>query len=272
MSSSTSKAGRVTLTVLTVGALGIAGAGMAAAGGSTTSTTYGACMLASNGALYGVRAGTDPVCKPGDAMIHWNSIGPAGPAGPEGPAGPPGAGGKDGIDGVDGKDGAPGAQGDPGPVGPAGPPGPAGPAGPAGAALANLDDLQGLPCGPDPNRNLFVAVSYNPVSITCGPRVYRLRVTLDTAPYTCTTGTCYKTASVQLSDGARLCENDPTTQTRICEMNVAPGSVVTLAAVNGPYARENASFFDWTGCDSQMRTYSCTVTMTGDKDLSVYGH
>jgi hypothetical protein len=59
-------------------------------------------------------------CRPDEAHVQWNRVGPTGPAGPMGPGGPAGT------------MGAPGKTGSQGPQGPQGPEGPAGPAGPPG--------------------------------------------------------------------------------------------------------------------------------------------
>lgn len=63
-------------------------------------------------------------CRPDEAHIQWNKVGPMGPAGPMGPGGPAGP---------TGSPGKPGPQGAQGPIGPSGPAGPEGPPGPQGS-------------------------------------------------------------------------------------------------------------------------------------------
>jgi len=79
--------------------------------------TFHACYKLGSGELRVIDFPAE-ACRPDEAYIQWNKVGPTGPAGPRGPAGPAGP------------MGATGKQGPAGPIGPEGPAGPPGPPGP----------------------------------------------------------------------------------------------------------------------------------------------
>jgi hypothetical protein len=106
---------------------------------------YTGCIQVSNGSLYNVHLGTDPMqpCKEKDQQISWNMLGPKGDKGDKGDTGV-GVVGPQGLTGATGPQGLTGPQGPVGPQGPTGMQGPQGDTGPAGAAVpaASIDGTQ----------------------------------------------------------------------------------------------------------------------------------
>lgn len=102
-------------------------AGVVLLGGVALATIPGAggiihaCYNNTNGGLRVVESTAD--CRPNEADLAWNQVGPQGPAGPQGPSGPQGPPGPQGSQGPQGPTGQTGPQGPQGPQGPAGPSG-----------------------------------------------------------------------------------------------------------------------------------------------------
>jgi hypothetical protein len=193
-----------------------------------------------------------------EVPLQWNQIGPPGAAGATGPAGPAGPVGV---------------------TGPVGPAGATGPVGPPGDALADIESLTGTPCRVGTRDEGRVAVSIDSVAsgaeihLKCATTTLTVSILNEhrVSAYECGSTlfptTCYsdRTSSGRVTSSPAGVDCTGTQSEVTCPAVSYPnGSTVTLTADPAT----GSSFSGWYGASGCSAAPTCTLTMTGSKEVT----